>query len=249
MKVQTCAVAMLFVTGTGVWAEKLFMGGFGDDPRARALMKEAYKMRYTWGPEVTAVEGKFTWSTNEGQTGSGTFRDELHKRHGLSIAAEGSVAVPDEVRQHIGSLIMHRTPSEDAGGGPWVILLEDDERGPLILTTGDIMLSSQRVKDGKIVQVNRRVGMRRFTIDVNRFEKSSDGRYCPADITVVVWDGTTGKRLQKQVTSTQGFYVQDGQMFPKAEKIVDDKAGKTSELEIRYSEVKFETGEPRAAQK
>jgi len=252
MKVQTWAVALLLLTGTCVWAEKMKLRSF-EDTRAAALMQEAFRSRYTWSPDVTAVAGKFTWSTKDGQGGSGTFRSVLHQRHGFTIAAEGSVPVPPEVRDHISSLIMHRTPpahgSEQQAGGPYAVLLEDDDRGALILSAGDPMLSSQRVKDGKIVQVNRRIGLRRFTIDVTRFEKSTDGRYCPADITVTLWDAMTGKRLEKQVTSTRGFFVQEGQMFPKAEKIVADKAGKTSELDISYSDVKFETRERRASTK
>jgi hypothetical protein len=250
MKIQTWAVGILLLTGTCVWAEKMKLRGPAEDGRAAVLMQEAARSRYTWGADVIAVAGKFTWS-KDGKGGSGSFRSVLHQRDGLTFAAEDSTEVPAEVREHIASLIMHRTPptadSAPQVPGSYAILLEDDDRGPLILTASDLMLSSQRVKDGKFVQVNRTMGGRRFTIDVTRFEKSTDGRFCPADITVTLWDAATGKRLEKRIATTDGFFVQEGQLFPKAEKIISEKAGKTSELDIRYSEVKFETGGHRAA--
>jgi hypothetical protein len=48
------------------------------------------------------------------------------------------------------------------------------EHGPLIMTVGDPMQSTQRVKDGRMVQVNRAMGGKRFTINVTEFEKSPD---------------------------------------------------------------------------
>jgi hypothetical protein len=53
--------------------------------------------------------------------------------------------------------------------------------------------------------------------------------------------------VEKQVYSTHGFQIIDGQMFPKEEKVVSEKEGKTSTLTIRYSNVKFETGRQRVA--
>jgi Protein of unknown function (DUF3386) len=223
----------------------------GGDARAAALMEEAAKSRYTWGQDVMAVSGKFDWS-EDGKSGSGTFRDVLHQKGGFTIAAEGTGAVPEEIREHIGSLIMHRAPPAASGQRPasaYRIVVEDDERGPLIMTVGDAMASTQRVKDGKLVEVNRTMAGKRFTIDVTRFEKSPDGREYPADFTVTWWDAASGKRLEKQTYSTQGFYVIDGQMFPRAERVVSDKGGKTTTLEIRYADVKFETGGHKAARR
>jgi Protein of unknown function (DUF3386) len=96
------------------------------------------------------------------------------------------------------------------------------------------------VKDGKMVQVNRMMGGQRFTIDVTEFEKSPDGRYFSSAFTVTYWDAATGKRVEKQTYSTQGFDVITGQMFPRAEKVSTEKDGKTSALELKYSGVKFE---------
>jgi len=95
------------------------------------------------------------------------------------------------------------------------------------------------------VQVNRVMGGKRSTIDVTEFEKAPDGqRLYPAAFTVTWWDATTGKKLEKQTYTTQGFYLVDGQMFPKAEKVVSEKDGGTTTLTIQYSDIKFETARP-----
>jgi hypothetical protein len=57
---------------------------------------------------------------------------------------------------------------------------------------------------------------------------------------VTWWDPATGKRTEKQIYTTQGLQLVDGQMFPKAEKVTSEKDGKTTTLEIQYSNIKFE---------
>jgi hypothetical protein len=216
------------------------------DPRAAALLQEASKTRYTWSPDITVVSGKLTWE-KDGKAGAGTFRSVLHKHDGLTITPEGNGQVPEEVKEHVASMINHRVaPSASAAQRPQppaVIVVEDEERGPLILMVGDAMHSSQRVKDGKLVQVNRLMGGKRFTIDVTQFEKAPDGqRAYPSAFTVTWWDAASGKKVEQEHYTTQGFHLINGQMFPKAERVVSEKDGKTSALEIKYSDVHFETG-------
>jgi hypothetical protein len=224
------------------------------DPRAAALLKEAAKTRYTWSPDVSGVSGRFTWE-QDGKTGAGTFHVQFHKgRAGRNLTAEGNEPLPADVKDHVLSMIMHRTPAapgaKERPEPDAVIVVEDDERGPLILTMGDPMQSTERVKDGKLVQVNRVMGGKRFTIDVTEFEKTADGeRVYPSAFTVTWWDAATGKRTERQHYTTQGFSAIDGQMFPKAEKVVSDKEGKTSTLVLQYSDVKFGMGETPAGGK
>jgi len=46
----------------------------------------------------------------------------------------------------------------------------------------------------------------------------------------------SGKRTEKQTYSTQGLDTIDGQMFPRAEKVIAEKDGKTSTMEIKIRE-------------
>src|SRR5262245_4268333 len=137
------------------------------DSRAAALMQEATKTRYEWSPNVTAVSGKFTWN-QDGRSGAGTFRCALRQRSGMTLTADGGGEVPDEVKDHIGSMIAHRTPvapgTASRREASYVIVVEDEDRGPLIMTVGDPMNSTQRVKNGRLVQVNRAMEGKRFTI-------------------------------------------------------------------------------------
>jgi Protein of unknown function (DUF3386) len=215
------------------------------DARAAALMEAAGRTRYTWSPAITAVSGKFSWN-QEGKSGAGSFRSVLHQREGMTFTPEGGAAVPDAVKEHIESMIMHRVPPPSGAGSgrqpAYVIVVEDDDRGPLIMTVGDPMHSTQRVKEGRLVQVNRAMEGKRFTIDVTRFEKSPDGRGYPADFTVTWWDQATGRRLERQSYTTEGLDLIEGQLFPKAERVVTRGEGKSATLRVGYSDVRFETG-------
>ena len=251
MKMHASLIVCLMATG--LQAQESKQPALKGDPRAAALLQEATKTRYTWGPDVVAVSGKIAWE-EDGKSGSATFRSVLRQRGGLTMSAAENASVPADVKDHVASMIGHRVPpSLGAAERPQpasVIVVEDDERGPLILTVGDPMQSTQRVKDGKLVQVNRLMGGIRFTIDVTEFEKAPEGhRVYPAAFTVTWWDAGSGKKLERQYYTTQGFSIIDGQMFPKAEKVVSEKEGKTSTLEIKYSDIKFEMAQPRTTAK
>jgi hypothetical protein len=253
MKLHIGIVSVVWLAGTALWAADEKQAAPKGDPRGAALLQEAAKTRYTWIPDVSAVSGKFAWE-KDGKSGAGTFRSVMHKRGGLNITAEGDAEVPTDVKDHIGSMIMHCIPpSSEASERPQpesVIVVEDELRGPLILLLGDSMNSSQRVKDGKLVQVNRVMGGKRFSIAVTEFEKAPDGhRVYPAAFTVTWWDAATGNKLEKQRYTTQGFHLVDGQMFPKAETVVSQKGENTATLAIRYSDIKFETIHPQGVGK
>ncbi|HZU35998.1 MAG TPA: DUF3386 family protein [Gemmataceae bacterium] len=245
MRMHVGVAGLLFVTCTALQAQESKPAPAKGEARAAALLAAAARTRYTWSPEVTAVSGKVTWNV-DGASGAGTFQDVLHRRGGFKIMADGGATVPDEVSEHIQSLIGHRTPlaagATNRPAAPAVIVVEDDAHGPLIMMVGDRMQSTERVKDGKLVQVNRRMAGKRFTIDVTRFVDAGQGRVYPADFTVTWWNAATGKRLEKQTYTTHGFYNTDGQMFPKAETVVSDKAGTISKLQLRYSDIKFDMG-------
>ncbi|HLN32241.1 MAG TPA: DUF3386 family protein [Gemmataceae bacterium] len=251
MKLQKWMLALLCCGGASLAAADVKTATDKGDPRAAALMAEAAKTRYTWSPDVTAVSGKFSCDM-DGKAVSGTFRSTLHQRGGFKIDATGDAEILKELKDHIGSLISHRTaPSpgkQQAATPPATIVVEDDAHGPLIMIVGDPMNSTQRVKDGKMVQVNRQMGGKRFTIDVTEFEKSADGRYYPSAFTVTWWEASTGKKVEKQAYSTQGFHTTSGQLFPQAEKVVSEKDGKTSTLAIHYSDIKFDMA-PQSAER
>jgi hypothetical protein len=244
MKPHVWVIGIVCLATSGAYAKDAKHSASQGDPRAAALLQEASKTRYTWSPELVAVSGKISWE-QDGKSGTASFRSVLHQRGGFTCTPEGDTPVPADVNDHVASMIGHRVApapgKPERPQPPSVIVVEDEDRGPLILTVGDPMQSTQRVKDGKLVQVNRVMGGKRFTIDVTEFEKAPDGqRFYPSAFTVNWWDAASGKKLEKQAYATEGFSTIDGQMFPRAEKVVSQKDGKTSVLEIRYSDVKFE---------
>lgn len=241
MRLPVWVASLMFLIGTALRADEAKPTAQGD-ARAAHLLAEAAKSRYTWSPDIATVEGSFTWDL-DGQRGGGSFHASLQRPASYKINGDNGAKVPDDVKDHIESMIAHRRATTAAAANrapaPAIIVVEDDQHGPLILTIGDRMQSTERVKDGRLVQVNRKMAGQRFTIDVTRFADAGEGRVYPADFTVTWWNAATGKRMQKQSYTTQGLYRVDGQMFPKAEKVVSDKGGKTSTLEIHYHNVSF----------
>src|SRR5262245_13087202 len=110
MNARWWLAGVAFLTVASIWAEEVKTDQAGQgDPRAAALMEASAKSRYTWSTDISAVSGKFAWS-EDGKKGTGSFRSVLHQRGGLTFKAEDGGDVPAEVREHIGSLILHRTP-------------------------------------------------------------------------------------------------------------------------------------------
>jgi len=211
------------------------------DPRALALMQESHKARYSWSPSVSGVSGKFAF-TIDGKAGTGTFDAVLRKRGGITVTVSDE-SVKERLEHHIRSLIQHRTPA--AAGSTreaidYVIVVEDEDRGPLIMPLGDALHSTYRVKNGQLVQVNRAMHGVRFSINVQGFEKMADGRQWTTGYTVTSWKHDTGARVSHSTTTTDGFHNVGGEMFPKAEKVVLEKGGAAaSTVELKYSDIKF----------
>lgn len=215
------------------------------DPRAAALMARAHETRYVWGTDITGAAGKFRW-TLDGRSGEGAFTADFKKRRGgVQVTVESADSdAKQKVEQHVRSLIMHRAPQPARPETAFVIVVEDEERGPLIMPLGDAMHSTYRVKDGKLVQVNRTAHGSRFTIDVQAFEQLAEGRFHTTAYTVTMWDPDTGKRVGRNTFATEGFHNVGGVYFPKREKVAFERDGKTSTLELDYSDIRFETAAP-----
>lgn len=238
-------VAMLWLVFAAGWAHAADKSTEKAEPpagdaRAAALMAAAAKSRYGWPADVIGLTGKFTWKI-DGRTGEGAFAADFGPRPKTAVTV-GDAAVKDEITHHIRSLIMHRAPTRGRPAPGYAVLVEDEDRGPLIVELNNEMNSAYRVKDGRMVQVNRTVHGLRFTIDVKRFEKMSDGRWHTTEYVVTSWEPDTGKRVSRREFTTLGFQNGDGPAFPKAERVVTHKDGKSSTLELEYSDVKFAHG-------
>src|SRR6202035_2930699 len=107
LHVGIAGVLWLAATSWGIAETKPAPRG---DPRAAALMEAASKTRYTWSQDNTAVSGKIEWD-KDGKSGAATFRDVFHQRGGLTFSPESGGEVPEEVREHVGSMISHRAPA------------------------------------------------------------------------------------------------------------------------------------------
>jgi hypothetical protein len=218
------------------------------DPRAAELMRRSEETRYSWPADVARIEGRVEW-TVDNASGKAGFSADL--RTGTVEVSHPDEAAARRIQGHLRSLITHRAaPPAPAGDRAakeptaYAIVVEDEERGPLIMPVGDPMLSTYRVnKDGLLVQVNRTTPGSRFTIDIKDAARLADGRYWTTAYTLTRWDPATGKRTGRTVYAAEGFHDVGGRFFPKAEKVESEGDGRTTRMELRFSDIRF-TAEP-----
>jgi hypothetical protein len=215
--------------------------------RPTALVEAAMKNRYTWSPYVAGVSGRIAWESDREQPpGAATFRCKIGEPP--SFILENAI-IPTEIHEHILSLMADLTPSPSSaaiGSSRGYAIMDDDPlRGTLIVALHD-PTQTYRVKNGRLVETSDitergrgRIGHIRKVVE---FDEAPDGRWYPS-----AWAMKSGVLLNDRTAlGTAGFYVVQGQMFPKQERMVSQ--GRWGELRariiIKYSDIKFEFKKP-----
>jgi hypothetical protein len=126
----------------------------------------------------------------------------------LTVDSGGSVELElsddglfEWVEDQLGSLTMHRMPSEDGDSKPVLQFAdnaEDHALGRLLTFVGGHFASSYRVKDGQITVVNRNFGDQNMTITVLDNKQNDDGKFLPHSYVVQYWNAETGELLRTQ---------------------------------------------------
>jgi hypothetical protein len=168
-----------------------------DDPRARALLREAFENTARWQKDFNGFTADLRVNVN-GKESRGT----------VTVKGPRDVAVtlPDaEVQKwaenQIGMIAVHRGPrSFEESDGKYALALEEDGHpfGPKLLIQGDGMHSFYRIKDGRITQINRKMahpGMPPlgFTINVEDSALTQDRKYITTRYTVYYYAPQDGK--------------------------------------------------------
>ncbi len=164
-----------------------------DDPRARALLRQAFDGTARWQPDFKG----FTADLGVNVGG---------KEFAGSVAVRGprdvTVELPDsEIQQwaanQIAMIAVHRGPrSFDESDGKYALTLGDDAEhplGPRLQIHGDSMQSSYRIKGDRITQINRKMPHIGFTINVEESTTTVDNKSLTTRYTVYYYspkDGT-----------------------------------------------------------
>lgn len=192
-----------------------------NDPAAHALLRTAHAGAYRF-PEGFAGFAASLVYAEDGTTSAGTIQVRGPRDVSVELGGKPTEAALDWLRQELGSMAGHRWPAPYAAGdGRWTQTLgpaDDHPLGRLVLIHDDPFDSSYRVRDGRIAQVNRRMGTTRFTITIQGHQELADGRTLPSAFMVAFWDTERGRLTRADVYADRYLDV-DGIQLPKARRV------------------------------
>ena len=162
-----------------------------DDPKARELLRRAFEKTSRWPDGFGGFEAVLAINVN-GKVTSGIVTVKSSK--------EVDVSLPDEELQkwaqgQISMIATHRGPRNfDESDGKYNLAFvgqENHPQGPLI-SLGDSMGSTYRIKDDRITQINRKMPYVAFTINVEDSALTQDQKYLTTRYTVYYFSPKDG---------------------------------------------------------
>jgi hypothetical protein len=205
-----------------------------NDPVAHQMLRGAHDAGYRFPAGFGGFAATVTFS-QDGAAATGTVELRSPRAVTLTIAADETGQA--WLRQEIASMAGHRSPTDyETGDGRYTLTLGPDDDHPLgrlVQFHDDPFASSYRLRDGRITQVNRRMGKTRFTIDVQEHVVTRDGRLLPAYFTVAYWD-VEQDRLTRADTYADRYTVVEGVFLPAARRVstADDTGITVRELRL-----------------
>ncbi|MFQ5598561.1 MAG: DUF3386 family protein [Nitrospiria bacterium] len=199
-----------------------------DDPAAKALLRQAFEGTSRWAKEFPGFTADLICNDN-GDIYKGSVR--IKSRQEMSVSME----IPEEKKKlkewiddTVGMITVHRAwrAFEEADGKNPVTFGADDNHplGREILIHGDGMASRYRIKDNRIQQISRNMGMMRFTINIEDVIRTEDGKSLTTQYVVFYFFGD-GKPM-KTDSFTDQHHTLDGNYLPETRRVISSEAGK-----------------------
>lgn len=144
--------------------------------------------------------------------------------------------VPPVVTATVQSMLMHRVPSSRML--PQAVRYGRSDASPLgrELLLSDRHESAYRIRDGQIIQVDRRLSDPRFILTVLETEKTESGRYLPRHVFAVRLDADTGA-VREAWTYISRFQNVGGEYLPMSRLVIRTDQGRTTSLRIEWSDI------------
>lgn len=189
----------------------------GNDPRAHAALRVAHDAAYRLPQGFAGFAAQVTY-TNDAGSAQGAVTVAGPR------AVELDIDVDDEARgwmtREIASIAGHRwhVPYDDADGKHTLALSpeQDDLLGQYIVVANDRLHSSYRVSGAEISQVNRTMGLMRFSIQIQERFATPDGRTLPSHFAVCYWSTADGRLTRTDLY--RDAYVAVGEVHLPAER-------------------------------
>ena len=155
----------------------------------------------------------------------------------LQVTLQGIEDLPD-VTATIRSMLMHRAPSSRMS--PQEARFGKADGSPLgrELLLADRHQSAYRIRDGQIIQVDRRLSEPRFVLTVLETRTTESGGYLPRHVFAVRFDPHTGSVLEAW-TYISEFQRVGGEYLPKSRQVIRTDQGRTTALLIEWSDIEL----------
>ncbi len=211
------------------------------DPAAWNLLKSARETSQTLPENFGGVTADVVLNDN-GKVAKGSINYEAGKSVELKI--EG---LDDESRgwleEQTRSVIAHRRGGDfSKGDGRHPITFAEDDNSPAgrRIAVNDQMRSFYRVRDNKVVEVDRTIGADHFIITVLETTKTPEGKNLPRHFTVTYFDAKSGA-VKRTETFTDEYKLTEGVWFPASRRMVRAENGKviTRVIEFHNPRIRF----------
>ena len=211
-----------------------------DDPKARALLRDAFENTARWQPDFKGFTADLTVNVG-GKESRGTVTIKSPK--------EVTVGLPDGDHQkwaegQIGMIAVHRGPrSFQEADGKYTLTMEEDGHPFGVKLNIHGSHSFYRIKDGRIIQINRTMAHPgtnpfAFTINVEESAVTQDRKNLTTRYTVYYYSPTDGK-----LTNAESFtdtHVRVGASdLPATRRIITYENGQVVVKQLTFSNHKL----------
>lgn len=154
-------------------------------------------------------------------------------------------AVPEWVTDRVRSMVMHRVPSDRLSESAAGLGKADDHPLGRQVFLADSYRSMYRIRDDRILVVNRTLGDERIVITVLDTVETESGRYLPKYVAVARYDKETGE-VRESWSYVSQYHEIGGNYVPRSRAIAKVGQGATTTVFLEWSQT--ELLEPAAAE-
>lgn len=104
--------------------------------------------------------------------------------------------------------------------------------------------SAYRIRDERILEVDRRMGDSRLTISVLETETTASGKYLPTDFFVTVFDRETGA-VESASVYRDVYRRIGGEYLPRSRRIISTREGRTKTLLVEWEAIELLPAAPK----
>jgi Protein of unknown function (DUF3386) len=232
-----CSLALFSIGATAQTANQAQKA----DPAAWNMLKSARETSQTLPANFAGVTVDVTVNDN-GKIAKGSINYEAGKSAEIKIDG-----LDEETKGWLNdqtmSIIAHRRGGDfSKGDGRHPITFAEDDNSPAgrRIALNDQMKSHYRVRDNKVVEVDRTMGADHFIITVMETVKTPEGRNLPRHFTVTHFDAKSGA-VKRTETFTDEYKLIDGVWFPASRRMSRAENGKviTRVIEFHNPRIRF----------